>query len=259
MFVFCNIITAFATFSRIPMPRIDYNEKNTKYSLCFFPLVGAVIGALVYLVYYLCGLLEIGSLLRAALMLAVPVLLTGGIHLDGYCDTVDALSSFAPREHKLEILKDSNSGAFAIIYCVLWFALYGASLSEIGAAAALLPVGFVMSRAMSALAVVNFKAARQDGMGAHEKKSASHLAVNIAMPIYIVLSAVAMILIHPVCGIVGTAAAALSFLYYRVRSYRQFGGFTGDLAGWFLQICELMICLSVTLAEKIAERIGTLL
>ena len=251
MFILCNIVTAFATFSRIPMPRIDYNEKNTKYSLCFFPLVGAVVGALVYLVFLLCEWLGVGSVLRAALMLAVPVLLTGGIHLDGYCDTVDALSSFAPREKKLEILKDSRSGAFAIIYCVLWFALYGAALAEIGKAIVVVSLGFVFSRALSALAVVNFRAARADGMGAHEKKSANRRAVNVAMAIWLILSASGMILINPLCGVVGILAALLSFLYYRVRAYRQFGGFTGDLAGWFLQICELVICLAVTLAERV--------
>ena len=72
MFLIYNMITAFATFSRIPMPRIDYSEKNTKYSLCFFPLVGAAVGALMLLIHALCAWLSIGTVLRAALLLAVP-------------------------------------------------------------------------------------------------------------------------------------------------------------------------------------------
>ena len=146
MFLIGNLVTAFATFSRIPMPRIDYNERNTKYSLCFFPLVGAVIGALMLSVHFLCGLLAVGSVLRAALLLAVPVLVTGGIHLDGYCDTVDALSSFAPREKKLQILKDPNAGAFAVIYCGLWYLLYFGALTELDAAFSVILPGFVLSR-----------------------------------------------------------------------------------------------------------------
>lgn len=253
MFLIGNLVTAFATFSRIPMPRIDYNERNTKYSLCFFPLVGAVVGALMLFVHFLCGLLAVGSVLRAALLLAVPVLVTGGIHLDGYCDTVDALSSFAPREKKLQILKDPNAGAFAVIYCGLWYLLYFGALTELDAAFYVILPGFVLSRSLSALAVVNFRSARENGMGAHEKKSASRTAVNVVMPVFIALSAALMIVISPICGAVGTAAAGFAFLYYRIKSYRTFGGFTGDIAGWFLQISELAVCLSVTAAERIMQ------
>lgn len=251
MFLIYNMITAFATFSRIPMPRIDYSEKNTKYSLCFFPVVGAAVGALMLLVHALCAWLAIGTIFRAALLLAVPVLVTGGIHLDGYCDTVDALSSFASREKKLQILKDSNAGAFAVIYCGLWYFLYFGALTELDAAFYVILPGFVLSRALSALAVVNFRSAKEDGMGAHEKKNANRKAVTVTMIVWILAASALMVWLSPVCGAVGIAAAGLSFLYYRVKSYRQFGGFTGDLAGWFLQISELAVCLSVTAAERI--------
>ena len=33
---------------------------------------------------------------------------------------------------------------------------------------------------------------------------------------------------------------------------KQFGGFTGDLAGWFLQICELAMLAAAALAERVA-------
>ena len=51
----------------------------------------------------------------------IPVLVTGGIHLDGLLDTADALSSWQTRERRLEILKDSHAGAFAIIVCCGYF------------------------------------------------------------------------------------------------------------------------------------------
>mgnify|MGYP000107976858 CR=1 FL=1 len=50
------------------------------------------------------------ELARAAAFCLVPVAVTGGIHLDGYADTSDALSSYGDREKKLEILKDSTVG-----------------------------------------------------------------------------------------------------------------------------------------------------
>ena len=104
---------AFSTYSRIPMPQVEWNKKNMRFTLFFFPLVGAAVGAAFWAADRLCGLLELGPLLRAALLTAVPIAVTGGIHLDGYCDTVDALASHASRERKLAILKDSSAGAFA--------------------------------------------------------------------------------------------------------------------------------------------------
>ena len=50
-----SICVAFSMYSKIPMPRVEWNEKNMKYAMCFFPLVGAVIGGLMLLVRFLCG------------------------------------------------------------------------------------------------------------------------------------------------------------------------------------------------------------
>ena len=41
-----TIAVAFAMFSALPMPQFAWNEKNMRYALCAFPLIGVVIGAL---------------------------------------------------------------------------------------------------------------------------------------------------------------------------------------------------------------------
>ena len=76
-------------------------EKNMRYALCAFPLIGVVIGAL----WCLCGALPLPDFARAAGFCLMPVWVTGGIHLDGYADTCDALSSYGDTAKKLEILK----------------------------------------------------------------------------------------------------------------------------------------------------------
>ena len=119
-----SLCIAFATYSRIPTPRVGWSADALRYAICFFPLIGAVIGALEYGWLLLSELLCCGDLLRGAVAAALPLLITGGIHADGFCDTVDALSSHAERERKLEILKDSHCGAFAVIFFGLWLALY---------------------------------------------------------------------------------------------------------------------------------------
>ena len=123
-------IIAFSTYSRIPMPQVEWNEKHMKYAICFFPLVGAVVGLLALGWGWLCRFLDLGELLQAAGWTALPLLVTGGIHMDGFCDTVDALSSHQSRERKLEILKDSHTGAFAVIFCGVWLLLYTGAVSQ---------------------------------------------------------------------------------------------------------------------------------
>ena len=73
---------AFSMYSRIPMPRVDWNEKNMKFALCFFPLVGLVIGLLQGIVLW--NLQGCSTILAAAVAVLLPVLLTGGIHVDGF-------------------------------------------------------------------------------------------------------------------------------------------------------------------------------
>ena len=94
-YLLSSCVIAFSTYSRIPMPQAEWNEKTMRHTLAFFPLVGAAVGAAFWGTDALCRLLELGPVLRAALLAAVPAAVTGGIHLDGSCDTVDALASHA--------------------------------------------------------------------------------------------------------------------------------------------------------------------
>ena len=98
----------------------------------------------------------------------IPLAVTGGIHMDGFMDTVDARASWQPAEKRLEILKDSHTGAFAVMACAGYLLLSAALYSEADAAAGLRLVGvFILSRALSAWALAILKGARQDGMLDH--------------------------------------------------------------------------------------------
>ena len=109
------IAVSFSMFSRIPMPRFKWEEDDMSQSLTFFPWVGAVIGLLTYGAGYIYFELDLPFWAVGAVVLLIPILVTGGFHLDGYMDVKDALSSYADRDKKLEILKDPNVGSFAII------------------------------------------------------------------------------------------------------------------------------------------------
>lgn len=248
-----SLISAFAMYSRIPMPMIEWKEENRRYALCFFPLIGAVIGAIMLLWHWLCGVLGAGDLLFAAGCTVIPIAVTGGIHLDGFCDVSDAKASCADREKALEIMKDSRVGAFAVIDVVLYLLVQTALFSELRNTSAMLcaALGFVLSRSLSGLAAVTLRCAKKSGtlqdfsLPAHKKITVTALSCTA------VLSAVLAVIFSPAAGIAADVGAALSFAYYRSFAYKRFGGITGDLEGWFLQICELTVLIFITAAVKL--------
>ena len=105
MWFFETAAVALTMFSAIPVKQPVWNEKNMRYALCAFPLVGLVCAVLWWAWLAVCRLLGLPDLLRAGGLCLLPVLVTGGIHLDGYADTCDALASYGDREKKLEILE----------------------------------------------------------------------------------------------------------------------------------------------------------
>ncbi len=249
-----SFFVAFSMYSKIPMPRTEWTRESMKYAICYFPLIGVVIGGAVYLWMYVSARVGLGEIFRTAIMILIPVLITGGIHLDGLLDTADALSSYKPMEQKLEILKDSHAGAFAIIVGISYFVLDFGIWSEAGLrTAGVLAVGFVLSRALSGLALVSFRLARNTGLAATFSDMALKSRVRIVMCLYIAASAVGMIYLWPVAGGAGVAGAMLTFVYYRRMAYQKFGGITGDLAGFFLQICELVMAGCVILTSVVLE------
>lgn len=245
--IFQSIIIAFSMYSKIPMPSIEWEVKNMRYAMSFFPLIGAVTGAIIYFWYFLVSSFEISGILAAAVYSVIPILLTGGIHMDGFLDTIDALSSNQPLDKKIEILADSNSGAFAIIYGIVYLLLTFSFWHEAdGQAIAVIAIGFILSRALSALSVVTFKKAKKTGLASLFSDSAASRNVRISNIIVIIACVAAMLIVNLVLGLIAVAASFLVFIYHRHNAYKNFGGVTGDLCGYFLQLCELAILICVT-------------
>lgn len=101
---------AFSMYSRLPMPWVRWSDDCRAWVLCAFPLVGAVLGLLLLAWSALADLLTLTPQLRAAGAVLLPLAYTGGIHMDGFCDTCDALASHQDRARKLEILRTSAWG-----------------------------------------------------------------------------------------------------------------------------------------------------
>lgn len=238
-----SMAIAFSIYSKIPMPQFPWNEEDMKGMLVFFPWVGAVIGALLYGFYWLCGVLGIGNIAYVLWGMAIPLVVTGGFHVDGFLDTMDALHSYQPRERKLEILKDSHIGAFACIMLALYGLLYGGAFSEVRKSSilAVLCCGFFLSRCFSGIGVVTFLSAKKEGMVYTFSNQAEKRMVKVALYIQMILCMGLMLSLDLVAGALVIVSMVGSFWYYKVRMYKEFGGITGDTAGYFVLLSECVM------------------
>jgi adenosylcobinamide-GDP ribazoletransferase len=255
MRLFRTIAVTFALYSRIPMPHFEWKDEDMRYSIALFPWVGAVIGGAFVCVFEAAHRLQLPLTAVCLLMAAVPLLLTGGFHIDGFMDVSDALSSFGSREERLRILKDPHIGAFAVIRMALCGLIFTASMIIIcsladtaGAGPAAqndmivynTALGFAVSRGLSAMSVLTFRSAKHEGMLYYEATAAaSGRRVNIILVlIWTVLFCGIMLYNDVVSGAAVILASLCAFAWYRHMSYMNFGGITGDTAGWFVTVCE---------------------
>lgn len=251
MVLFETIAVAFGMFSAVPLPQPRWNEKNMRYAMCAFPLIGVVIGLVWAAWAWVCGSFGLPVLLRAAGLCLVPVLLTGGIHLDGYADTCDALASCADPAKKQAILADPHCGAFAVIrlcsYFVATVGLCGA-IEPTPAACLCMGLCFTLERALSGLAVTSFPLAKNTGLAHTFATTADRDRVRLVLTVLCVLLFALLVLAG---GGLAVLAGLLVFWNYHRTAVRQFGGLSGDLAGWFVQRAELWMLAALTAGQWI--------
>ena len=253
MTIFRALAVAFSTYSRIPMPYFDWNKKDIRYSLCFFPLIGVVIGALVSAWCLFAGKMGINVFAYTLIAGAVPILITGGYHVDGFMDTMDAVKSYGDREERLRILSDPHIGAFSVIMAILYYMLYLATVSTIRDTGSIIVAGtaFVVSRGLSGLTLLCFRMAKPDGSLQMTRKAAAKKTVLITLTIILVAVLAADIIVSSYAAAGMAVGACISVYYYRHLAYKEFGGITGDLAGWFICISELLMMMGITCGECI--------
>jgi adenosylcobinamide-GDP ribazoletransferase len=250
--VFNSILTAFAMFSKIPVrtKSLNWEPDGMRYMLAAFPLVGVVIGAVMFGWIFLCDYFEAAAALRALGVTLIPVLITGGLHLDGLCDTCDALGANTTPERRREILKDPRAGAFGVIgvvtHLIAYFAL-ALAFDYNGAGVIMLCVGFVISRVYSGDAVMRLPSAGEGT--ANTFKEESRGGTHFALIVFFVLPLFAAWFFSKNSLVFGVWNAAMLASYLRLRNLakNKFGGMSGDLAGWFLQRCELWQLASIVL------------
>lgn len=257
MWVLETVAVAFGMYSALPVPRVEWNEKNMRYALAAFPLVGAALGLAWWGVCALGNALTLPVVLRGAMLCVLPTLLTGGIHLDGYADTCDARASHASPARKQEILRDPHCGAFAVIrLCVYFIASFALCCAVEPTKTALwcVGLGFALSRALSGLLLAVLHVAEGSSLAKAFADAAAKRRVRWMLCAASAFLAAAMLWLGRLTGAAMLCTAALTVRRYVYTATREFGGTSGDLAGWFLVKAEFWM-LAAAVAVQYMEKV----
>ncbi|CUH94017.1 putative membrane protein [Propionispora sp. 2/2-37] len=240
-----DFITGLQFLTRIRFFREDtWTAERFGRSVVFFPLVGAVIGLVLVAVYLiveqylpLAGI-SFSRHILATLLVAAHIIVTGGLHCDGFMDTIDGIFSGRPRERMLEIMKDSRVGAngvtaFILFVLMKWSFLMDISLEFLPGAIFLMPV---LGRLCMVVGITCFDYARADGMG----KAFNQYAGKQSLYIALFYSLIIVVLFGKQALFAGFAAVCCGLLFAGYIS-RILHGLTGDAYGAITEVTELLV------------------
>lgn len=244
-----DFLQALTFLTILPFGRISPPEdKELARSMAFFPLVGLVIGLLLAIGYYLFSLIFPKSL-TLWLILGLLALLTRGLHLDGFADTMDGLASIGKRGKILEVMRDSRIGAFGVISLILLIGAKYLSLDQISPKS--IPYSLILMAVMgrNSMVLVCYRspyARSGEGLGKPftENLGAREIALSSVSTFGIAL------FLTGVKGIWVFLGVCIFSLAYRFFFIKKLGGVTGDILGAANELVELL-CLILLIICKL--------
>ncbi|AXK32794.1 adenosylcobinamide-GDP ribazoletransferase [Streptomyces armeniacus] len=239
---------AFGTLTVLPVRVPRWDRTAARGGMLCAPVAGAVVGLAAAALGGVLLLLGSGPLVAAVGTVAVPAVLTRGLHLDGLADVADGLGSGKPADDALRIMKQSDIGPFGVLTLVLVLLAQTAAVAElyaegwaVGATAA--AVAALTARTSLTLASrEGVPAARPEGLGAAVAGTVPVRAAYGAAAAVAVLAALAGAPLAGDGAYAGVPAAAVAYAAAVVLSLacgelllrhcrRRFGGVTGDVYG----------------------------
>ncbi len=231
-------MTALSFLTRIPVPMTssEVHSSSLSKSIIFFPLVGGIIGFInagVYMV--LEPFLPIRIL--AVFIIAVPMVVSGGIHFDGLLDTCDGIFSGRSKDRILEIMRDSRVGSMGVIAGILSVLLRYSLIFELPGAG--LP-GLIIAQAACGRWIMSgalyfFPYARKEGglgQSFNIGKRALYFILSTLMAGLILFS------VNGAVGIYMALGAGILSLLFALWVAARIGGLTGDVYGALNEIGE---------------------
>ena len=234
---FEDVLASLSFFTRLPVRPSAQPLAGAGYC---FPLVGAAVGVLGSLALLAAGTLGLSPWIGGFLALTVTAVMTGALHEDGLADTADGLASGRSAQARLDIMRDSRTGAFGVLALILATGLKVAALASLAhpaAAALALIAAHAGARGVLPLVMVMMPTASKDGMAAQAGKPSFGMAAAAAA----VGSVLVLALLSPRSGLAAIAAVAAAVWVMCWLARRLFGGYNGDVLGAIEQVAEIGI------------------
>jgi adenosylcobinamide-GDP ribazoletransferase len=236
-------------YTTIPLPQsIPINFVRIA---VWLPWVGILLATLLSFVTHFCQWIGFSPLLTVIFVVALMIYFTGGFHLDGAMDTADGLAVRAELNQRLEVMRDSRTGAFGVMAAIIILALKSAALFSLGQQ---MGIGLILAMSWSRwgqlMTIVLYDYLRKEGKGAFLKE-------NLVFPLDVIL---ASLFILPVglweyfylgytldliliINLISGAIALLVGWWFN----HQLGGHTGDTYGATVEWSESLILSVLTL------------
>lgn len=252
-----SFIMALSMFTVIPTPYVEWDDEGIKNMMKFYPLVGVIVGLIWSTVYYLLSFLNCSIVLKSAVLLIVPFIVTGMLHLDGFMDVCDAILSRRDRAEKLRILKDSTIGAFAVVSLIMLFFLqFGGiySILEKNGLSRIFEINSrfnmsspiyslllipIISRCIAAYFLLTKVTIKESSLGTYFKKGTSIQDI-IIMIIALVLASILCFISIGWKGILIPILMTIGITLAVKKCIKEFGGVSGDVAGFALVVGEVI-------------------
>lgn len=239
-----RLLTALGFLTIIPVPWRMANTSDTDgkllgRSMAVFPLIGLLLGAMLVGVDWVLTPL-ISERLVNILLIALLAFITGGLHIDGFMDTVDGIAGSRSKPKILEIMRDSRAGAMGAAAVVLliiikWEALN--SLSGVAKFNALLLMPMVGRYAMAELAYMSPYARKTEGIGRPFTDGLTMTALIFGF----ITAFIAAFIFGAITGVITLLAAALVVFVWSIYFKRKLGGITGDVLGALNETTEVLV------------------
>jgi len=230
-----GLVDAVGFLTRLPVGAEVHDSSRISRAVPWFPVVGALVGALVAGVY--ASLLYVlPPLVAAVIAVAAGMLVTGAFHEDGLADLADAFGGGRDRDDRLRILKDPRLGTFGVLAVVVSALVRVGSIAALGQNTGLLviPSAHALGRAAAVGTMLAFDPVTE-GLGASYVRAVRRRQAVIGIVAGVLIAAALMRAWAAIGIVIGTcAAAALGRL-----ASRKIGGINGDVLGAVEQVTEI--------------------
>jgi adenosylcobinamide-GDP ribazoletransferase len=240
-----SFLLAIQFLTILPIRIKQASEQKIANSMVYFPIVGLFLGLFLWLINFFLGILNFSSIAINIILAVFLITITGGLHLDGLCDTADAFLSRKPKEEMLKIMRDPHVGVMGVLSLMCIILLKIGLLCSISAPVktqALLLM-CILSRWSAVLMMFLFPYARQEG----KAKTFISLMNKKIFILSTILAFSLAFLVGQINGlIISSIIAVFVYLFGKFVS-KKINGITGDTLGATIELSEVITLFAVCL------------